>query len=69
MASRKSRRPSKGTVNARHKGAIQAEPARDSNWANLDPAFKARLAATLSVLSERETPFKLVEGFRTVERQ
>ena len=69
MASRKSRRPAKSAVNVRHKGALQAEPARDSNWANLDPAFKARLAATLSALSDRGTPFKLVEGFRTVERQ
>lgn len=59
----------KDTIDVRHKGAVQLEPARDKTWANLDPAFQARLAATLSALIERGTPFTLVEGFRTVERQ
>ena len=64
------KRKAKSAIDVRHKGLLQvAEPARDKNWANLDPVFQVRLAATLSALTERATPFTLVEGFRTVERQ
>jgi len=68
--SRKRKAKSRQAISATHKGLVQvAEPPSDRNFANLDPAFQARLAAALSALTERGTPFKLVEGFRTVERQ
>jgi hypothetical protein len=68
--SRKRKAKARQAISATHKGLVQAaEPPSDRNFANLDPAFQARLAAALSALTERGTPFKLVEGFRTVERQ
>ena len=63
------RRTRKPVIDARLKGLVQAEPARDNDPTNLDPLFRDRLAATLTTLFNRGTPFKLVEGFRTVERQ
>lgn len=51
------------------KGLLQTEPPIDNSPANLDAAFRARLEAALAGLSAAGTPFRLVEGFRTVNRQ
>lgn len=58
-----------GAIDVAFKGALILEPARDNNPENLDPDFRQRLVAALVDLSARGTPFKFVEGFRTVERQ
>ena len=63
------RRVAKRAIDVRLKGLVQAEPPRDSDPVNLDPVFHARLAAALDALASQGTPFKLVEGFRTVDRQ
>jgi hypothetical protein len=63
-------RAARAAIDSRYKGLAQvSEPPRDKNWANLDAAFRTRLAATLDALAQRGTPFVLVEGFRTVPRQ
>jgi hypothetical protein len=49
--------------------AIALEPPRDNDPANLDATFRTKLLATLGDLADQGTPFKFVEGFRTVERQ
>ena len=51
------------------KGFIQNEPPIDANPAHLVTSFRTKLDAALSTLQAAGTPFKLVEGFRTVERQ
>jgi hypothetical protein len=51
------------------KGALALEPPRDNNPENLHPDFRAKLMAALDDLASRGTPFKFVEGFRSVERQ
>ena len=56
-------------LDVREKAAIQLEPQRDNNPASLDPDFKARLTRALQDLEARGTPFRFIEGFRTVERQ
>jgi hypothetical protein len=57
-------------IDTSFKGLTQAlEPPIDRNSADLEPAFRARLEAALSSLRASGSPFKLIEGFRTVERQ
>lgn len=57
-------------IDARHKGlAVAVQPPVDSDPAHLLPAFTAKLQAALAQLAAANTPFKLVEGFRTRERQ
>lgn len=51
------------------KGLVQAEPPRDHSFENLDPTFRERLQAALADLEAAGTPFRFVEGFRSVERQ
>ena len=51
------------------KGLMATEPPINRNLDHLDPAFRARLQAALADLAANGTPFKFVEGFRTVERQ
>ena len=48
---------------------VAAEPPLDSNPADLAPSFHGKLDAALAALSAQGNPFRLVEGFRTVERQ
>ena len=60
----------RGTIDARAKTlAIAAEPPIDRDPTNLVPEFRTRLEAALRALEAAGTPFKFVEGFRTVERQ
>jgi len=49
--------------------AIAAEPPIDANPNHLDADFRTDLIAALADLGVASKPFKLVEGFRTVERQ
>jgi hypothetical protein len=49
--------------------AIAAEPPIDRDPTHLVPAFRTRLETALRVLESAGSPFKFVEGFRTVERQ
>jgi hypothetical protein len=53
----------------RVKGLLALEPPRDNDPMKLDPAFRSRLEAALEVLRDAGSPFRFVEGFRTVERQ
>jgi len=75
MATRKIRRkssrdPKARRIDARLKGlALAVEPPIDGSTANLFPAFNTRLQAALAQLAGANTPFKLVEGFRSTERQ
>ena len=63
------RKRSAPDIDAREKGILQAEPPRDRDLAKLDASFRERLTAALADLETRGTPFRFVEGFRTVERQ
>jgi hypothetical protein len=56
-------------VNVRVKGLLALEPPRDNDPMKLDQAFRSRLEAALDALRDAGSPFKFVEGFRTVERQ
>jgi hypothetical protein len=58
-----------GRINLTAKGVLASEPPRDSNPANLIIEFRSRLESVLAALAAEGTPFRLVEGFRTVERQ
>ncbi len=49
--------------------AIAAEPPIDANPANLASEFRSSLQSALDALSTAGTAFKLVEGFRTTDRQ
>jgi hypothetical protein len=49
--------------------ALAAEPAVNRDLTALLPAFAQKLQAMLNDLEAASTPFKFVEGFRTVERQ
>ena len=60
---------SERAIDPKWKALVQSEPPRDDDPTNLDPLFRQRLTAALQDLDTRGTPFKLVEGFRTVERQ
>src|SRR5437868_2180452 len=48
---------------------LAAEPPRSADPQELDAAFRAKLLKTLDDLRKNGTPFKFVEGFRSVERQ
>jgi hypothetical protein len=57
-------------INPALKGLLQAvEPPKDADKNHLDGTFRAKLDAVLADLSGKGTPFKFVEGFRTVDRQ
>src|SRR5688572_8179652 len=56
-------------IDVAFKGVLAVEPPRNSRLNDLDPAFRVKLQAALADLAARGTPFKFVEGFRTVERQ
>jgi len=60
---------SSSAIDPKAKALVQSEPPRDNDPKNLDPMFQQRLTAALDDLDARRTPFALVEGFRTVERQ
>jgi hypothetical protein len=67
---RRGARPRTRGINARLKTlVIAAEPPIDANPDHLDADFRADLVAALADLEAASDPFKLVEGFRTVERQ
>ncbi len=51
------------------KALLQVEPPRDNGFDNLDRTFGSKLKAALTELEAAGTPFRFVEGFRTVERQ
>ena len=46
---------------------IAAEPPIDNNPSNLDATFRGKLDAALAQLLAQSTPFRFVEGFRTVD--
>jgi hypothetical protein len=48
---------------------IAAEPPINNNPADLDPTFRSKLDAALAQLSAQGSPFRFVEGFRTLDRQ
>jgi hypothetical protein len=57
-------------INAMLKGITLAlEPPLNDDPLDLLPAFRTKLDAALSALLAAGKPFKLVEGFRTVDRQ
>src|SRR6267378_1680463 len=57
-------------IDARLKGlALAVEPPLDADPADLFTAFREKLQSTLAQLQGANTSFKLVEGYRTVERQ
>ncbi len=57
-------------ISSEFKGLLQAlEPPIDADQNHLDGTFRVKLEAVLADLSGRGTPFKFVEGFRTVDRQ
>ena len=57
-------------IDPRFKGLVSAlEPPVDNDTRHLLPEFWAKLNAALTALAAAGTPFKFVEGFRTVERQ
>jgi hypothetical protein len=67
---RKPARKARRRINARAKTLVVAlEPPIDRDAQSLVPEFRERLARTLQALEASGTPFKFVEGFRTVERQ
>jgi hypothetical protein len=53
----------------RFKGLMAVEPHRDNDPTNLDPEFRTRLETALAELETLGSPFRFVEGFRTVDRQ
>jgi LAS superfamily LD-carboxypeptidase LdcB len=57
------------TIDVVFKGLLAIEPPINRNPDHLDPAFRAKLEAALADLATQGSPFKFVEGFRTVERQ
>ena len=58
------------TIDAAFKGRLLAvEPPINADLAFLLPEFRTRIQAALADLAGQGTPFKLVEGFRTVDRQ
>jgi hypothetical protein len=64
------RRVPRAQFDARLKGLVIAmEPPLNADPANLTSAFRDKLQAALAALAGQGTPFKLVEGFRTTERQ
>lgn len=68
--SAKRRAVSARPINAQFKGfALAVEPPHNSDPAALTPDFRGRLERALAALAAAGTPFRLVEGFRTRERQ
>jgi hypothetical protein len=63
------RRSAARRIDLRAKGAMVLEPSRDNDPEKLDPRFRTRLLAALASLAAAGTPFRFVEGFRSVERQ
>ncbi len=76
-AAAKRRRPARRVVfeselaiGPQRKGlAAAAEPSVNRDPANFVAAFRAKLEAVMAELAAKGMPFKLVEGFRTKERQ
>jgi hypothetical protein len=67
---RKRTRRARRRIDARAKTLVlAAEPPVDRDPRSLGPEFRERLTQTLRALEASGTPFKFVEGFRTVERQ
>lgn len=57
-------------INARLKLiSIALEPPIDADSTHLDAEFWKKMKSALAVLASQGRPFKLVEGFRTVDRQ
>ena len=61
--------PRAATIDVAFKGLLAIEPPVNRNPDHLDPTFRAKLEAALADLATLGSPFKFVEGFRTVERQ
>jgi hypothetical protein len=57
------------THNVALKGLIQNEPPIDADPTHLLADFRSKVDAALATLQAAGKPFKLIEGFRTVERQ
>jgi hypothetical protein len=67
---RKPARKTRRRIDARAKTlVVAAEPPIDRDPQSLVPGFLDRLVQTLQALEASGTPFKFVEGFRSVERQ
>jgi peptidoglycan L-alanyl-D-glutamate endopeptidase CwlK len=49
--------------------ALAPQPAADRDPGKLHPVLRQKLEAALGVLRQNGTPFALVEGYRTLERQ
>src|SRR5258707_12398695 len=57
-------------INATLKTLVKAaEPPINNNPGDLDPTFRGKLDAALAQLSAQGSPFRFVEGFRTLDRQ
>jgi hypothetical protein len=56
-------------IDVAFKGVMAAEPPIDRSPDHLDSTFRTKLDAALADLASQGSPFKFVEGFRTVERQ
>ncbi len=61
--------PAAAAIDTRLKGMLQAEPPIDADPSHLLTDFRTKLNAALQALEAAGTPFKLVEGFRTTDRQ
>lgn len=68
-ARRKTTKAKARAIDVIFKGLMAVEPPRDNDPSKLHPDFSTRLQAALDALSAGGTPFRFVEGFRTVERQ
>jgi hypothetical protein len=69
-ARRRKRAASRATaIDVVFKGLMAAEPPINRSPDHLDPMFRTKLEAALADLAAQGSPFKFVEGFRTVERQ
>jgi hypothetical protein len=67
---RKSAPPAVRRINLAYKGiAVALQPAADALPSHLSERFRVKLEAALAALSDLGFPFRLVEGFRTTDRQ
>src|ERR1043165_3044791 len=69
-AAARRRMSARSSIDTVAKGIVlAAEPPINADPANLDAPFRGKLNAALADLSAQGKPFKLVEGFRTTDRQ
>src|SRR5215470_867453 len=62
-------KPRKRAINTVFKGLLAVEPPIDDDPMNLSKVLRVKLEKALARLSSEEKPFKLVEGYRTLDRQ